>query len=60
MLNALFENRNSSTHALRCGDASVTGHPFHSKVNSHENRDLIMLGEAGDCRPEGLVLCQDL
>ena len=60
MLNALFESRNSSTDAFQSGNVSFTGHPFHSKVNSHENRDLIMLGEAGDCRPEGLVLCQDL
>jgi len=49
MLNALFEERNSSTHAFQCGDVRITGH-----------RDLIMLGEARSCRPEGLALRQDL
>lgn len=58
MLNALFENRNSSTHAFQCGNVRITGHPFHSV--SRENRDLIMVGYAGDCRPEELVLRQDL
>jgi hypothetical protein len=58
MLNALFENRNSSTHAFQCSNVSITGHQFHSKV-SREHRDRIMLGSAGDCRPDGLVLRQD-
>jgi hypothetical protein len=43
MLNALFENRNSSPHAFQCGNVRITGHQFHSNV-SRENRDLIMLG----------------
>jgi hypothetical protein len=43
MLNALFENRNSCTHAFQGGNARFTGHQFHSKV-SRENRDLIMSG----------------
>jgi hypothetical protein len=60
MLNALFESRNSSTHAFQCGNVCITCHQFHSKVTPAKNRDLIMLGESGDCRPEGLVLCQDL
>jgi hypothetical protein len=49
MLNALFEERDSSTHAFQCGDVGITGHC-----------DLIMLGEAGNCRREGSVLRQDL
>jgi hypothetical protein len=49
MLYALFEERNSSTHAFQCGDVRITGHC-----------DLIMLGEAGNCRREGSVLRQDL
>lgn len=49
MLNALFEERNSSTYAFQYGDVGITGHC-----------DLIMLGEAGNCRREGSVLRQDL
>jgi hypothetical protein len=49
MLNASFEERNSSTHAFQCGDVGITGH-----------RDLSMLGEARNCRREGSVLRQDL
>jgi len=49
MLNALFEERNSSTHAFQCGNVRITGHC-----------DLIMLAEAGNCRREGSVLRQDL
>jgi hypothetical protein len=60
MLNVLFENRNSSTDAFQCGNVSITGHLFHSKVKSNQNRELIMLDEAQDCRPKGWVLCQDL
>ena len=58
MLNALFENRNSLTHAFQCSNVRITGHQFHSV--SRENRDLIMLGEAGYYRPEKLLLRQDL
>jgi hypothetical protein len=49
MLNALFEDRNSSTHAFQCRNVRITGH-----------HDLIMSGEAGHRRPKGLVLRQDL
>ena len=60
MLHALFENRNVSPHAFQRGNVRMTGHQFHSRVTSCENRDLIMLGDTWDCRPEGLVLRQDL
>jgi hypothetical protein len=49
MMNALFEERNFSTYAFQCGDVRITGH-----------RNPIMVGEAGNCRPEGLALRQDL
>jgi|HubBroStandDraft_2_1064218.scaffolds.fasta_scaffold531608_2 hypothetical protein len=60
MLNTFVNNRNSSPDAFQCGNVRITGHRFDSKSHSRENPDLIMLGEAGDCRPEGLVLCEDL
>jgi hypothetical protein len=34
--------------------------PVPLQSHSRENRDLVMLDESGDYRPEGLVLCQDL
>jgi hypothetical protein len=37
MLNAWFENRNFSTHAFRCGNVRITGHPFHSKVSREKS-----------------------
>jgi hypothetical protein len=60
MLNALADNRNSSTDAFQCGNVSISRHRRHSPITFRENRDLIMLGTAGDCGPEGLFSCQDL
>jgi len=75
MLNALVDNRLSSKDDFQYGNVGISGHRFHTKADCRENRDLHCVGRIRDChslrwavsqvlqrvcRPEGLVLCQDL